>query len=224
MSGRSDDRPELTFDDLIADPIVRAIMKADGIGEREVRELFDHARENTAQRQGKTYPAESVQSDRRYALRRGVGIVLLNDDGRVFVGQRRDMSDDAWQMPQGGIDSGESPRLAALRELHEEIGTANADILAETLDWLSYELPPTLLNKLPTPRWRGQTQQWFLMRFRGRDQEITVATEHPEFSAWRWAPASQLLTLIVPFKRELYRRVLKEFAPYLPTLGPEPGA
>jgi putative (di)nucleoside polyphosphate hydrolase len=142
-------------------------------------------------------------------------MMLINSEGLVFIGQRCDVSNEAWQMPQGGIDPGETPRAAALRELREEIGTDNVDVVVGTRDWLSYELPPKLLERMPSPRWRGQTQQWFLMRFRGADDEIDVATEHPEFSAWRWVPADHLLDLVVPFKRELYRRVLEEFASYI---------
>jgi len=99
--------------------------------------------------------------------------------------------------------------------MREELNTANADIIAATHNWLSYELPPELLEKIASRRWRGQIQQWFLMRFRGADDEIDVATEHPEFCAWKWVPADHLLDLIVPFKRDLYRRVLAEFAPNL---------
>jgi putative (di)nucleoside polyphosphate hydrolase len=146
--------------------------------------------------------------------------MLLNRDGHVFVGRRNDVPDAAWQMPQGGIDPGETPRAAAFRELREELGTANADIVAVTRNWLSYALPAELLARLPAPRWRGQTQKWFLMRFAGADDEIDVATEHPEFSAWKWVPADDLLGLIVPFKRELYRHVLATFAPYLPVRRP----
>lgn len=215
MGGRSDDQPELTFHDLMSDPMIRTIMEADGIDERELRELFDRASEQQALRPTETVSVESVETPSPEPLRRGVGIMLVNRDRQVFVGQRIYMSEEAWQMPQGGIDHGETPRAAALRELREELGTANADVVVGTHDWLSYELPSELREKIPTPRWRGQTQQWFLMRFRGADDEIDVATEHPEFSAWRWVPADQLLGLIVPFKRELYRRVLKEFSAYL---------
>jgi putative (di)nucleoside polyphosphate hydrolase len=157
-----------------------------------------------------------VQTPPTEPLRRGVGIMLLNHKGYVFVGRRSDVSDAAWQMPQGGIDPGETPYGAALREMREELGTSNAEVIVTTHDWLSYELPPELLNRIPPPRFRGQTQQWFLMRFRGTDDEINVSTEHSEFSAWKWVAPEDLLDLIVPFKRELYRCVLKEFQPYLP--------
>lgn len=215
MSRPADDQPELTFRDLMSDPMIRTIMEADGVDERELRELFERASGQIARRQSEASLVETVQTAAPEPLRQGVGIMLLNRAGYVFVGQRCDVVHAAWQMPQGGIDPGETPHAAALREMREELGTANADVIISTHNWLSYELPPELLERIPAPRWRGQTQQWFLMRFRGADDEIDVATEHPEFSAWKWVPPDYLLDLIVPFKRELYRRVLTEFAPYL---------
>lgn len=217
MSSRPPSDTELDLHDLIADPMIRMIMKADGIDERELRELFDRTAEDMKQRREATPLGahSSLPADSTDTLRRGVGIMLINAAGHAFVAQRSDMTDEAWQMPQGGIEPEEAPRAAALRELREELGTANVEIVVGTEDWLSYELPAELLERIPTPRWRGQTQQWFLMRFLGKDDEIDVATEHPEFSAWKWVPTDQLLQLIVPFKRELYRRVLLEFASYL---------
>ena len=220
MSRRPDDHHELTFHDLLADPMIRAIMKADSVDERELRELFDRANERQTQQAGER--TEPVQPPASEPLRRGVGIMLLNRDGRVFVGQRNDVSHAAWQMPQGGIDPGETPRAAALRELREELGTADVDVVIGTHDWLSYELPRELLERIPNPRCRGQMQHWFLMRFRGTDDEINVATEHPEFSAWKWVPPEDLLTLIVPFKRDLYQSVLTEFSPYLAAIKAAP--
>jgi putative (di)nucleoside polyphosphate hydrolase len=114
-------------------------------------------------------------------------------------------------MPQGGIDAGEEPRTAALRELAEEIGTDKAEILSESRDWLTYDLPVELVPKLWRGRFRGQRQKWFAMRFLGRDCEIEILTEHPEFTAWKWAPMAALPDLIVPFKRALYRRLIDEF-------------
>ena len=151
----------------------------------------------------------------RLPYRPCVGIMLLNDAKQVFVAQRLSHANQSWQMPQGGIDEGEGPRQAALRELKEEIGTNDAEILAESERWLSYDLPGSLAPKLWNGRYRGQTQRWFALRFLGRDSDIDLETEHPEFSAWRWAPAEQLPALIVPFKREVYRQVLEEFAPLL---------
>ena len=149
----------------------------------------------------------------RLPYRPCVGIMLLNAENRVFVAQRRDMKSEAWQMPQGGIDKGEEPLAAAFRELEEEIGTARAEILAESRGWLDYDLPLDLLPKLWKGRFRGQTQKWFAMRYLGSDAEIDIETESPEFTEWKWADPETLPRLIVPFKREIYRRVLEEFAP-----------
>ncbi|MGH6990367.1 MAG: RNA pyrophosphohydrolase [Stellaceae bacterium] len=143
--------------------------------------------------------------------RRGVGILLLNPAGLVFVGRRIDQAEEAWQMPQGGIDPGEAPRQAAFRELGEEIGTAKAEIVAETTGWLRYDLPEELRGRLWHGRYLGQEQKWFAMRYPGRDEEINLATPHPEFNAWQWVPHTRLDALIVPFKRQLYREVVKEF-------------
>jgi putative (di)nucleoside polyphosphate hydrolase len=148
--------------------------------------------------------------------RPAVGIMLLNRDGLVFVGRRIDMPAGlaAWQMPQGGIDPGETPRRAALRELQEEVGTDQAEILAKSRAWLHYELPEELRTQFGGMwggRYRGQRQKWFLMRFTGADRDIDLATGHPEFDAWKWVEPERLPELIVPFKRQLYRDVLAEF-------------
>ncbi|HET8726144.1 MAG TPA: RNA pyrophosphohydrolase [Alphaproteobacteria bacterium] len=143
--------------------------------------------------------------------RRCVGIVLLNGDGRMLVARRRD-TPDAWQMPQGGIDPGEDPRAAAFRELKEEIGTDNAEIVAELDGWLRYELPEHLIGKVWQGRYRGQEQKWFALRFLGRDEEIDLdAAADDEFDAWRWATADEALAGIVPFKREVYAAVIDGF-------------
>lgn len=144
--------------------------------------------------------------------RPGVGLMLLNARGQVFVAQRLDMPSAAWQMPQGGIDPGETPRQAALRELHEEVGTDKVEIIAESRDWVRYDLPADLAAKLWAGRYRGQEQKWFVLRFLGTDADIDIATAEPEFSAWRWAELRELPDLIVPFKRDLYRRLIAEFA------------
>ena len=153
--------------------------------------------------------------------RPAVGIMLLNPAGLAFVGRRIDMPAGlaAWQMPQGGIDPGETPRQAAFRELKEEVGTDKAEILAETEGWLHYDLPSDIASRMWSGRWRGQRQKWFLMRFTGEDADINPATEHPEFDAWEWVEPQRLPDLIVPFKRPLYRDVLAEFREHLPSIG-----
>jgi putative (di)nucleoside polyphosphate hydrolase len=130
----------------------------------------------------------------------------------VFVGRRTDVEEDAWQMPQGGIDPGESAEEAALRELKEEIGTDTVEILAESKGWLYYEVPTELAQKAWGWRWQGQRQKWFVMLFRGQDVDIDLATEHPEFNAWRWVSVQELFALAVSFKRQLYLNVLGEFS------------
>jgi putative (di)nucleoside polyphosphate hydrolase len=153
------------------------------------------------------------------AYRRNVGLMLLNAQGLAWVGQRLDRTDDAWQMPQGGIDAGETPEAAALRELEEEIGTAKAEILCELPGWLTYDLPPDLAARFWKGRWRGQAQRWFTLRFTGADRDIDIATKHPEFGAWRWVPRAELPHLIVPFKRPVYEAVVALFEPQLRALG-----
>jgi putative (di)nucleoside polyphosphate hydrolase len=148
--------------------------------------------------------------------RRGVGVMLLNDEGKVFVAARIDNDADAWQMPQGGIDAGEEPWATALRELEEETGIPPhlVEKIAECPERLRYSLPPELVGIIWKEPWVGQEQDWFLCRFLGRDEDVNIATEHPEFREWRWVPPEELPDMIVPFKRELYARLLREFADY----------
>jgi putative (di)nucleoside polyphosphate hydrolase len=150
------------------------------------------------------------------AYRRNVGLFLIGPGARVFAGERID-TPGAWQMPQGGIDKGEDPLAAALRELGEETGVAPAlvETLAESADWLRYDLPPDVALKLWKGRFRGQAQKWFAFRFLGSDADVTIQTEHPEFSTWGWLAPDELMGLIVPFKRPVYERVFAEFAPLL---------
>lgn len=143
--------------------------------------------------------------------RRGVGIVLLNARNKVFVAQRLDSPEPAWQFPQGGIDHGEDPLLAAKRELVEETGVTSAELIAETPDWLRYDLPVELVPKVWKGRYRGQEQKWYAFRFTGQDSEIRIDGEHPEFSAWRWADLREAPSLIVEFKRPLYEAVVQAF-------------
>ena len=143
-----------------------------------------------------------------------VGIMLLDRGGRVFVARRRD-TPDGWQMPQGGIDPGETARQAAFRELKEEIGTDRAEFLAEAPETVRYDLPDHLIGKVWGGRYRGQEQRWVALRFLGEDRDIDIETEHPEFDAWRWSEPERVLAEIVPFKRDVYAAVLAAFAPVL---------
>ena len=145
------------------------------------------------------------------AYRPNVGVILVNRDGLVFVAARIDNPADAWQMPQGGIDKDEDPAAAALRELEEEIGTALAEIVAESEGWHQYDLPPELLGRMWGGKYRGQTQKWFVMRFTGTDEDIDLDTRHPEFRDWKWVPFEQVPDLIVPFKRDLYQELVETF-------------
>ena len=151
--------------------------------------------------------------------RPAAGVMLLNPEGKVWVGQRLDSTLEAWQMPQGGLDEGEDAQEGALRELEEETGIGRdlVEVIARTRHELTYDLPDDLVAKLWRGQWRGQRQVWFLLRFLGRDEDVNLRTKHPEFRAWRWVDASTLPDLIVPFKRDLYRAVLREFADWLPS-------
>ena len=137
---------------------------------------------------------------------------MFNAEGLVFAARRKDTKEPAWQFPQGGIDAEEEPAEAMLRELGEEIGTSNVTILAETKDWLSYDLPVDLADRMWHGLFRGQRQKWFAARFLGTDGDINVETKHPEFLEWRWMPLAEVPALIVPFKRGLYDAVVREFA------------
>jgi len=154
-----------------------------------------------------------------------VGIMLVNQDGLVFVGRRRGKkipehlrTGHEWQMPQGGIDEGEDPYHAALRELREETNVSSASLLAESPDWLSYDLPPDLSRRSWKGRFLGQRQKWFALRFNGSENEINIASpdggHKPEFDAWRWESIDRLVELIIPFKRAVYEQVVENFRPF----------
>lgn len=146
-----------------------------------------------------------------------VGVMLINPVGLIFAGRRIDSTAEAWQMPQGGIDDGEKPRAAALRELWEETGvTADlVDLVEKAPGWVTYDLPPDLLGRVWGGKYRGQRQKWFLFRYLGSDAQVNIATDHPEFSQWRWIGADDMLQAIVPFKREVYAQVIAAFRAHL---------
>ena len=143
--------------------------------------------------------------------RRNVGLMLIAPDRRIFVG-RRTGRPDSWQMPQGGVDRGESPLEAACRELREEVGTAKALLLRETRDWVTYNVPPAMQPAHWKGRWHGQAQKWFALAFPGQDSDIDLTAPQQEFDSWRWVPARELPELVVSWKRPVYQAVLKEFA------------
>ena len=143
--------------------------------------------------------------------REGVGMMIVNKDNFIFVGKRIDTKIEAWQMPQGGIDQGETPSRAAIREMTEETGSPNGRIIAESNRWYSYDLPIFLIPKLWNGRYKGQKQKWFLIEYQGKDEEINLATSHPEFNEWMWISLDMLPKIIVPFKKKLYEAVIEEF-------------
>jgi putative (di)nucleoside polyphosphate hydrolase len=149
--------------------------------------------------------------------RPGVGVMLVNAEGKVFVGQRLDSTLEAWQMPQGGVDEGEDTLEAAFRELEEETGIVRTliEIIGCAEEELVYDLPEDLIGKLWKGRYRGQRQTWYLARFMGHDADVNIATEHPEFRAWKWADPAELPAMIVPFKKKLYEDVLQAFEGWL---------
>lgn len=152
-----------------------------------------------------------------HLYRRGVGVMLINQQRRVWVGQRIDNPGDAWQMPQGGLDDFEEPWACALRELEEETGISPhlVERVAELPERLRYDLPEELVGKFWRGKWRGQEQDWFLLRFTGTDADVNIATKHPEFSHWKWVEPGRLPDLIVPFKRDMYRAIVSGFADWL---------
>ena len=153
----------------------------------------------------------------RAAYRPAAGVMLINSDRKVWVGQRLDSTLEAWQMPQGGLDPGEDAFAGALRELEEETGIFHTLVepVATASRELFYDLPADLAGKLWRGKWRGQRQAWFLLRFLGEDTDVRIDTAHPEFRAWKWVEPGLLPDLIVPFKRELYQSVIAEFAEHL---------
>ena len=150
--------------------------------------------------------------------RPGVGIVLVNQHGKVFAGHRRDGRQPPWQLPQGGLDQGEGPEEAVFRELAEELGTRKGLIVHTLSEWLSYDYPSELASKRAR-KFRGQQHKWFLVRFTGHDHDIDLCTDHPEFSQWRWMHLHEVVEEVAPFKRDVYRQVMTHFGPIIHRLS-----
>tara|TARA_B100001123_G_C15205369_1_gene985021 strand:+ start:566 stop:1042 length:477 start_codon:yes stop_codon:yes gene_type:complete len=151
-----------------------------------------------------------MQENKKLPLRIGVGILLLNDQNKVFVGKRIDNPKNFWQMPQGGVDKNENFLQAAKRELEEETGIKSVKLIKELNEWLEYDLPENLLGKIWKGKYRGQSQKWFIMKFLGKNSEINVKTSNPEFLDWKWIEISKLPEIAVNFKVEIYKRLKKE--------------
>ena len=143
-------------------------------------------------------------------LRTGVGIIVLNNENKVFVAKRRDNQINKWQMPQGGVDEGETFLEAMKRELEEETSITNIEIIKEIRYWLEYDLPKNLVGKIWKGKYKGQKQKWFIVRFKGSDTEINIKTRNPEFIEWKWIDVNDLPTVIVDFKKHVYIKLLEE--------------
>ena len=207
MGDRSHAKIHQYVDALLADPVTALAMQADGVESTSLHILL--SRTFLA-----TYRSAKAYSRAPTGYRRGVGIALFDSIGRVLIARRIDVADGGWQFPQGGIDPGETLEEAAKRELLEEIGTSNAEIVSDVPGWLRYDLPENLLGKTWGGAWRGQRQRWLAMRFVGQDADINVATHHPEFAEWRWAELADVPALIVDFKRPVYEKVCTAFAAF----------
>ena len=146
--------------------------------------------------------------------RLGVGMIVMNKNGLVFVGQRIDSTVEAWQLPQGGVDAGEDFEQAAFRELEEEMGTNKVELIAQSQGFYVYDVPKAMCEKIWKGKYVGQKQKWFLFRLLGNDQDINIHTKHPEFKDWKWVHPSQLEGLIVDFKKDLYRQLYEDFKSY----------
>ena len=156
----------------------------------------------------------NFSADFEKGWRLGVGITLINQENKIFMGERID-NKGAWQMPQGGIDPGETAVDACMREMAEEIGTSSAQLLCEHSEWLYYDIPLPLADRLWHGQYKGQKQKWMALRFTGNDADININTENPEFCEWRWLPPTKLVNLAVPFKRDVYDDVLNAFKRFI---------
>ena len=148
--------------------------------------------------------------DKKLPMRDGVGIIVLNNDNKVFVGKRKDNPADNWQMPQGGLDKGENYLSAMRRELLEETSIKNVKILEEIDEFFEYELPANLIGIIWKGKFRGQKQKWFIVKFTGEEKEIDLRTKNQEFIDWKWISPDKLPEVIVSFKKDLYLKLLKK--------------
>ena len=151
-----------------------------------------------------------MESGKELPLRLGVGIALLNHENKVFVGKRIDNPTNSWQMPQGGVDKNENFLQAAKRELEEETSVRTVEVIKELNEWLTYDLPKNLLGKIWKGRYRGQKQKWFIMRFVGNEEDINIKTKNAEFKEWKWIDINQLINVVVSFKLNVYKSIVKE--------------
>lgn len=151
-----------------------------------------------------------MNHNKELPLRVGVGIVLLNNENKVFVGKRIDNPKNFWQMPQGGVNENENLYDAAKRELEEETGIKSIGLIKELDKWLSYDLPSNLLGKIWQGKYRGQKQKWFIMKFLGKNNEINIKTKRPEFLEWKWIEFSELPSIVVNFKIDIYKKLRDE--------------
>jgi putative (di)nucleoside polyphosphate hydrolase len=199
---------DLDLTALLDSPEVRLPMEVDGVDRDELKAMLDSV---------KVALGNHEQTDQKFdeaRYRPGLGMVLVNAQRKIFIAQRNDVAHPAWQMPQGGIEPGEEPREAALRELREEIGTNNVVSAAEASHWIHYDVPARLAKQAWRERWLGQRHRWFLMEFKGGDDEIDLATPVSEFSAWRRSTPQALIGIVAPFKRRLYEAVFAQFDTY----------
>ncbi len=205
-------RKEPKLNALLDDPLTQLMMRADGVDHRDlVAAVNIMANKLLLQKIRQAREASDARAVDEDKYRPGVGVILLNKRNEIFVGRRHDINRNVWQLPQGGIDDGETPAQAALRELKEEVGTDRVEIVAESKGWFYYDLPRSVATRSWGGRWYGQRQKWFVMRLMGSEREIDIATLNPEFDRWRWIKIRQLPQLAVSFKCQLYLSLMGEF-------------